>query len=172
MTVEFSYAGSMVGGVVRAGFADHDVAIRFRNGSGAVTAVYTGRISQATTLVVDIPVAQVSATPGANSLEVVRTGPVVVGTSYWLTFDYVRIEAIPALTVARNVQNGAVAGVALTASGPQDALLRFDDRLALSGLVGDGGELFHGSVTLDGTEYLTVTFTRPEPAPEGIAYIV
>lgn len=40
------------------------------------------------------------------------------------------------------------------------------------GIQGSNGKLSYGKVTNAGTDYLTFTYTRPEPAPSGITYIV
>lgn len=37
---------------------------------------------------------------------------------------------------------------------------------------GHGGRVSHGSTTLSGSKYLTLTYVRPEPAPSGAVYVV
>jgi len=43
--------------------------------------------------VLQFPTSLVGATAGANSLEIVRTGPAEAGVSYWIQYDYLRLEA-------------------------------------------------------------------------------
>lgn len=166
LTVELSYGGSSIAGVVQPGFATHDVVVRFRNGSGVLTQIYSGRISQATTITLEIPVAQVAALAGPNSIEVVRSGPEVLGTSYWLTFDHVRLEALPTLAAASIRLSGNPRSATLSAAASPAG------QHTLAGLVGNGGELRQGLVHVNGSEYLTVTYSRPDPLPPGVAYVV
>ena len=95
LTVDLPYGQSMVGGVLQPGFSVHDYAVRFRNASGVATTLYSSRISQASILILDFAAPTVAASPGPNSIELVRTGPVQPGTSTWLVYDCVRIEALP-----------------------------------------------------------------------------
>jgi hypothetical protein len=67
--------------------------VRFRNGAGVATELFAQRVSQTTNLVLQFPASLVAATAGANSLEIVRTGPAVAGVSYWIQYDYLRLEA-------------------------------------------------------------------------------
>ncbi|MEN9675122.1 MAG: hypothetical protein RIS76_1018, partial [Verrucomicrobiota bacterium] len=92
LVTEFADGGSLVGGVLVPGFAEHDIVVRFRNGDGVESVLYSGRISQPSQLQMEFPLADVQATPGANSIEFVRTGPLAAGTSYWVTFDFVWMQ--------------------------------------------------------------------------------
>ena len=91
--MDLALGGSLMGGQMQPGFAEHDVVIRFRNGAGVATEIYSERVTAAGVVRVEFPVSGVQATAGANTLEVVRTGPALPGISYWLTFDYLRLEA-------------------------------------------------------------------------------
>ncbi|MEN9675625.1 MAG: hypothetical protein RIS76_1521, partial [Verrucomicrobiota bacterium] len=93
LSLEWVSGGSFSGGAVQPGFGDHDMVVRFRNGAGVATELFAQRVSQATNLVLQLPASLVAATAGANSLEIVRTGPAVAGVSYWIQYDYLRFEA-------------------------------------------------------------------------------
>jgi len=92
VVTEFAVGGSVTGGQVNPGFAEHDVSIRFRNGSGVVTTVSAGRIRPPARLITEFSLESVGAGAGPNSIEWVRTGPAVDDTSFWLTYDFVRLE--------------------------------------------------------------------------------
>lgn len=81
--------GFAVSGVVQSGFSSHDVVVRHVAG-GVSTILWQGTVTSPTTIT-----APFTAQPGANTVEIVRSGPNVVGTSYWLSFDYARIDAVP-----------------------------------------------------------------------------
>jgi hypothetical protein len=91
--VDFATGGSRIGAVVQPGFSTHDYLVQFRNGAGVTTPVYSNRLTQVTNLLIDFTAAQVGATLGANSLELVRSGP-TTATDYWLTYDQVRLEVV------------------------------------------------------------------------------
>lgn len=95
LTVDLAGGGFSIGGINQSGFADHDFVIRFRNGAGLTTLLYSNRISRATILMIDFTAAQVSATQGGNTVELVRTGPAVPGVSYWIIYDHLRLEVLP-----------------------------------------------------------------------------
>ncbi|MCW5558555.1 MAG: hypothetical protein KIT22_12080, partial [Verrucomicrobiae bacterium] len=92
VVTEFALGGSSTGGQVNPGFADHDVVIRFRNGSGVVTTVSEGRILPPARIITEFSLESVGAVAGPNSIEWVRTGPTAANTRFWLTFDFVRLE--------------------------------------------------------------------------------
>lgn len=125
LTVDLPSGGFSVGGVNQKGFADHDYAVRFRNGAGMTTLLYSNRISKATILMLDFTASQVSATPGGNSLEFVRTGPAAAGVSYWIIYDYIQLEVLPTnappqMTAVPNqaVDEGIPMAFALAATDP------------------------------------------------------
>ncbi|MEN9674254.1 MAG: hypothetical protein RIS76_150, partial [Verrucomicrobiota bacterium] len=93
LNLELVSGGSLISGVVQPGFADHDLIVRFRNAAGATTTLFSQRISQTTNLVIPFTAFSVGAMAGANSLEIVRTGPAVAGVSYWIQHDFVRLES-------------------------------------------------------------------------------
>jgi len=93
--MEMVFPGSLIGGVVQPGFADHDIVIRLRNPLGAVATLYSQRVSQPTNIVFDFSATTAGAMAGANTLEIVRTGPNVAGVSYWILFDFLRLESKP-----------------------------------------------------------------------------
>jgi len=96
LTVELPVGGETVNGQTQPGMGLHDMVIRWRNGSGATTTLYTGRISSPTLLVIEKAASEVAASAGPNTIEVVRIGPIVPGTSSWIGYDFARLEAITA----------------------------------------------------------------------------
>ena len=151
LRVDLATGGSRIGTVVQPGFSEHDYVVRFRNGAGVTTQVYSNRLTQVTNLQIDFSAAQVAATLGANSLEMVRVGP-ATATDYWLIYDQVRLEVV-------------VGGLGLSrvASGEAGAAAAY---LRSPGSTGNS-TVIHGRITLEGADYLTLTFGGPEPAPEG-----
>jgi hypothetical protein len=122
--------------------------MRFRNGAGVATIVSSHRLTQITNLVVDFTAAQVTATPGANSLELVRPGPLTALAS-WLVYDQVRLEVL---------SSGALGG-----STSDPVYLRPSGSAKT-------GTLTHGQISLEGIHYLTLTYGRPAPLPMGANY--
>ena len=94
LRVDLATGGSRIGAVFQPGFSTHDYLVRFRNGAGVTTLVYSNRLTQVTNLLIEFTAAQVAATLGANSLELARSGP-TTATDYWLTYDQVRLEVVP-----------------------------------------------------------------------------
>ena len=92
LTFEFAFGGVAIGNKRQPGFQDHDFVVNFVNGEGKSTRIYSRRISKATIVNLDFSAVQASATPGPNTIELIRTGPVKLGLSYWLTYDYVRLN--------------------------------------------------------------------------------
>ena len=92
VVAEFPIGGSLIAGQPVPGFSEHEVALRFRNGAGEVTLLKTMRLTTATVMTAEFSVADVGALPGGNSIEFVRVGPFEPGVSYWVTFDFVRVE--------------------------------------------------------------------------------
>ncbi|MBN8249500.1 MAG: metallophosphoesterase, partial [Verrucomicrobia bacterium] len=100
LSLEFTSGGYNSNNVTQPGFGVHDMVIRFRNGAGQTTQLDARRLVQASSLVVDFNAAEVLATAGPNTLEIVRTGPVVSGVSSWIRYDYVRLEQLTASNIA------------------------------------------------------------------------
>jgi len=134
LRMEFTTGGYNSNGVVQPGFGVHDLIIRFRNGLGQTTQIDSRRVTQASTLTVDFNAAAVAATAGPNTVEIVRTGPVVSGVSSWIRYDYVRLELLagfngaPALTQppALQVNEHALLEFSLHATdpdGPEEAMV-------------------------------------------------
>ncbi|MCW5558177.1 MAG: DUF1800 family protein, partial [Verrucomicrobiae bacterium] len=92
LIVEFPLGAETVGGQTQPGMGNHDMVIRWRNGSGAATVIYSGRISSPTRLVIEKAASEIAATAGPNTIELVRAGPLVAGTSYWIGYDFLRLE--------------------------------------------------------------------------------
>ncbi|MBL9174331.1 MAG: PQQ-dependent sugar dehydrogenase, partial [Verrucomicrobiales bacterium] len=91
---ELSSGGWAVGGVPRTGFGTHDFSVRFRNGSGVTTTLYSQRLTQATDASMEFLATAVAATAGPNTIELIRTGPAAANTSYWAEYDVVRLEQV------------------------------------------------------------------------------
>ncbi|MBX3731534.1 MAG: cadherin-like domain-containing protein [Verrucomicrobiae bacterium] len=105
LTVEFATGGWSLNGVTQSGFGVHDVVLRWRNSQGVGTVVYTGQLDRLTTLGVEVAASAVNATAGANTLEIIRTGPAGTGHSYWLTFDYLKLEGQSAAPMLATLGN-------------------------------------------------------------------
>ncbi|MFO1458695.1 MAG: putative Ig domain-containing protein [Verrucomicrobiota bacterium] len=177
LSLELVSGGSMSNGVPVSGFADHDMVVRVRNGTGAVTELLSRRVSQATLLVVDFPGSVL--TGGANTIEIARTGPNVL-TSYWIQYDFLRLEMLGGATVTSGVaalgsapsvmSQARVAAAAARYSAPQSS--------TASGAETDSGAADSvnpaqiGVVVVTGLPYRTLTYTRRDPAPVGVRYIV
>ncbi|MEN9677288.1 MAG: hypothetical protein RIS76_3184, partial [Verrucomicrobiota bacterium] len=86
------YTGGKVVNGTNEGFGEHDILVRFKNALGTGTQIYASTITNVSTISVIIPTANVAASVGPNSIEIIRTGPMTAGISYWTTFDYVRLE--------------------------------------------------------------------------------
>ncbi|MFO1460104.1 MAG: PQQ-dependent sugar dehydrogenase [Verrucomicrobiota bacterium] len=91
---EMPSGGFAVGGVTQSGYGTHDISIRFRNGAGVVTTIYSQRLTQSTDATIEFLATDVGATPGPNTIEFVRTGPAAPTTSYWVEYDVVRLEQV------------------------------------------------------------------------------
>ncbi|MEN9676382.1 MAG: hypothetical protein RIS76_2278, partial [Verrucomicrobiota bacterium] len=95
LSLELVNGGSSVGGVVQAGFAVHDFVVRFQNPVGETTPLLAQRVNQTTNIVIEFAASTVGALVGANTIEIVRTGPTVPGVFYWIQYDYLRLESRP-----------------------------------------------------------------------------
>lgn len=94
LSMEFTTGKTLIDEVVQPGFGQHDMVIRFRNGAGLVTSLYSQRLAQAGVVQVEFTAAAVRATEGANSIEIVRTGPVSAGVTGWIVYDYLRLQEV------------------------------------------------------------------------------
>ncbi len=77
------------------GLSPHDLVVRFRNAAGATTILWSNRVDRDQRLTVDFTAARVQASAGPNTVELVRVGPTASNTSFWVQFDYVRLDADP-----------------------------------------------------------------------------
>lgn len=137
LTIGFPAGGFTGGGPSQPTFGDHDVAIRFRNGADAAVGVYSQRISQKGTVNLEFLTSTVGATAGPNTVEIVRTGPIATGSTHWILFDYVLVEALPpAIGVSRKSADVARLGSSLVSLGASDYLtLTYDEpEASLSGV--------------------------------------
>ena len=110
--VEFVAGGTSVGGVTQPGFGAHDMVVRFRNGAGAGTVLFSQRIQARTNWVLEFTAASVAATAGGNTVEVVRTGPSAPGVTYWIVYDYIELMqlAVPGPTLPLSVSGVPTGG--------------------------------------------------------------
>jgi len=145
LRTDIAGGGWMMGSSVQPGFGEHDHVVRFRNGAGVATILASHRLTRITNLVVDFTAAQVTATLGANSLELVRPGPLTAAAS-WLVYDQLRLEVVSS-----------------DPPPPEPIYLK------PSGFA-NTGTLTHGQVSLEGIRYLTLTYGRPAPLPIGANY--
>ncbi|MBN8247526.1 MAG: PQQ-dependent sugar dehydrogenase, partial [Verrucomicrobia bacterium] len=93
-TAEFASGGYSINDVIQSVFGDHDMVVRFRNGSGNSVVLRSQRISQPSTLVVEFTAAAAGATAGPNTIEIIRTGPNLSNGAHWIRYDHARIESI------------------------------------------------------------------------------
>ncbi|MEN9678292.1 MAG: hypothetical protein RIS76_4188, partial [Verrucomicrobiota bacterium] len=162
---EFPAARSAAKGVFRPGFASHDVTVTFVNGQGVRTSLYAKSLTRPAVAVLDFKASDVRASAGPNTIEFARVGPVRPGMSYWLAFDYVKLQTV----TASSVQESATRAERERAA---TALRTARLRAAMPEIFAPGRSLGYGMETVDGVEYLTLTYARPEPAPEGITHRV
>ena len=75
------------------GFDQHDVTVRFKNGAGQGTLLYSNRVDRDTRIILDFPATSVLASAGPNAIEFARVGPNIANIGYWIQFDYASLEA-------------------------------------------------------------------------------
>jgi uncharacterized protein (DUF1800 family) len=75
------------------GFGPHDIAVRFRNAAGTSTLLYQKRVDRTSRIILDFAATNVLASAGPNTIEFVRTGPTAANTTFWIQFDYLKLEA-------------------------------------------------------------------------------
>ncbi|MCW5559504.1 MAG: cadherin repeat domain-containing protein, partial [Verrucomicrobiae bacterium] len=122
LRAEFAQGGWSAGGTTQSGFSSHDIVVRFRSGAGAVTEVFSGTFTAAGDVVASFTPIQVQATAGANSIEMVRSGPQVTGNSYWILYDYVLLTT-PVQPSSNGSNTPPVAPVVLGQNLPETGLL-------------------------------------------------
>ncbi|MBL9174672.1 MAG: DUF1800 family protein [Verrucomicrobiales bacterium] len=86
-------SGAAVATGVPSSFGDHDIVVRLRNATGATTLLYSNRISAPSRISLDFLASNSVAKAGPNTVEFVRVGPGLAGYSYWIGFNFVRLEA-------------------------------------------------------------------------------
>ncbi|MBX3733694.1 MAG: hypothetical protein KF791_14005 [Verrucomicrobiae bacterium] len=153
LDLEWVNGGWMLNGIKQPGFGEHEMVVRFRNGAGVGTVLWSSRVAQGTPLALEWTTESVQATPGANSVEIVRTGPAGAGVSYWIQYDHLRIEAIAAatgsgVTAARDPRGG---------DGDPGGIVPLTGQRC--GWIHEGGET-----------YLTLEFLHPEPDGPRVRY--
>jgi len=73
------------------GFAQHDMQVRFK-GAGASVLLLAKTFNRDTRFSIDFPATNVLASAGPNTIELIRTGPNIANISYWVQFDFVKLE--------------------------------------------------------------------------------
>jgi len=86
------HGASAIGNAIQPGSYMHDVVIRFRNGRGESTELYSNRVTLWEPVELKVLLSSVGATVGPNTLEFVRVGPNSERTSAWITFDHLELE--------------------------------------------------------------------------------
>ncbi|MBN8248433.1 MAG: ThuA domain-containing protein [Verrucomicrobia bacterium] len=170
LTLEFATGGFSVGGVTQPGFGSHTMVVRFRNAAGVVTGLRTQTLTAPATLSLEFTPAQVAAIAGANSIEIVRTNPSVAGTSSWIRYDYVRLEALPSAALGgtsfaasfSTSRGGRTRGGILRPSRPLDPELGIPPNLP---------EVRVGVVFIAGNRHRTLTFVEAAPLPHGMHHV-
>jgi len=74
------------------GFGPHTIEVRFKGG-GTNFLLATRTVDRDTRLTLDFNATNVAALAGANTIEIVRTGPFAANIYYWVQFDFVKLEA-------------------------------------------------------------------------------
>lgn len=167
LNLEFAQGGFWLGSPLNrygTGFGVHDVVVRFRNGAGIATVIYSNRLDRATRVSLELATRTVAATVGANSIEFVRTGPLETGNAHWVVFDYVRLESAVPKTLAPQSVTGTV--------GFGDGPWGVSSAGASGGALPPEPVASPGVVRRASGDHLTLSFRRPEPVPEGYEYRV
>ena len=97
LSFELDWGGVWLGAPINTngeGFGKHDIQVRFK-GAGASVLLLAKTIDRATRFVIDFPATNVLASAGPNTIEIIRTGPITPNISYWVQFDYVKLEVNP-----------------------------------------------------------------------------
>ncbi|MEN9676591.1 MAG: hypothetical protein RIS76_2487 [Verrucomicrobiota bacterium] len=152
LSFELVFGGTSIGGVVQPGFAEHDIVVRFRNSVGAATQLFSQRISRDTNIVIPFAASGVGATAGANTLEIVRTGPSVAGVYYWIQYDYLRLQSLPAAGVAASSPRAPLRASAASPTAP--------------------GVVRTEILRVDGLDFLAITFDVSGRSPSGQGYTI
>lgn len=150
LNFEIVGGGRSIGGVAQPGFGDHDLTVQFQNRFGATTPILSQRVSTRSAFAVELLASALGASAGPNTVEFVRTGPSPAGSSAWILFDHVRIESLTG------------GGVGLTRPG-------FDASADSSPGI---GQILNGVISLEGVDYLTLTYDQPRLATSGTRYRV
>ncbi|MBX3734346.1 MAG: PQQ-dependent sugar dehydrogenase [Verrucomicrobiae bacterium] len=95
LRLEYCNGGVSIDGVRQPGFGEHSMVYRFRNGTGLETVLQSRVLNSVGPVVIEFDAAAVGATPGPNTIELVRTGPSLSGVSYWVEYDQVRLSVVP-----------------------------------------------------------------------------
>jgi len=167
LTMEFPTGGFASNAITQSGFGTHDMVVRFRNGAGVETVLRTQAVTAASTWTLEFAASAVQATAGANSIEVVRTGPAVSGFTYWIRYDYVRLESFPAgIPGGNHGAEGTSGGPVALFGGRSGGGL---GAMALAGSRGADtlGAVRNGVSSAGGLSYLTLSFDHPEPITDG-----
>src|SRR5207244_2473796 len=95
LSFELVWGGSWIGPPVNdsgEGFGQHNIEVRFKGG-GTNFLLLQRTVDRDTRFILDFAATNVLALAGPNTLEFVRTGPTATNTSFWVQFDYLKLEA-------------------------------------------------------------------------------
>ena len=107
---------------------------------------------------VEFSASGVGASVGGNTIEFVRVGPSKPATWHWIAFDYVSLEtAVPKTTT--------MSGVPTVATGIQSGEGHLPRPVVWIG-EGSPGFVSLDMARVDGLDYLTLTYLRPEELSE------
>lgn len=160
----------MLNAVKQPGFGDHDMVVRFRNRAGVGTVLWSGRVSEPAARVMDVLATAVQASPGANSIEIVRTGPSGAGLSYWIQYDYLRVETHPAGSSGTSF-GLASAGFGMNSPTVTPGAIGTDLVSALP-IGRERPASLHDVVWLDGSPHGTLTYVHTVPMVPGVHLLV
>ncbi|MBL9176067.1 MAG: hypothetical protein JNL10_21165, partial [Verrucomicrobiales bacterium] len=121
------------------------------------------RVMARTNVVLEFSAATVGATVGANTVEIVRTGPAVANYSYWIQTDYLKLESLAAVSPAVTTSASPSKRASATASVQAESL-----PVAAASGVGTAARIqategmpHYGTRIEGGLTYLTLTFGYP-----------
>lgn len=94
LSFELDWGGIWLGSLNQSGegFGKHDIQVRFK-GAGASVLLLSKTVDRDTRIILDFPATTVLARTGPNTIEIIRTGPNTPNVSYWVQFDYLKLEA-------------------------------------------------------------------------------
>ncbi|MBN8247601.1 MAG: putative Ig domain-containing protein, partial [Verrucomicrobia bacterium] len=87
------FNGNITSNSVNLGFGEHIIVANFRNAAGVVRQISSNVVTAEAKLVATFSMSYVQAAAGPNTIEIIRLGPNISGTSQYIRFDHVTVEA-------------------------------------------------------------------------------